>query len=317
MTRVRAFAERDYAAFTRMWRICEREAIEPEELRARDARWDSSRYDKLRVVAVDEEDVPLAYGEIYHEPTRFEPLRYFVRMGTEPRLRRKGMGAAVWDRLAAELAERRARVACLWADDHTACVEFMAARGFREVVRSYAMVRATSTAPVLTGATAVALERSGIRITSLAELMRSDPRAVEKAHRAYFATRLDQPSLGPVTESPAAAWRAEHVDAPDALLDAYFVALDGADVVGQCCVHHGGADDVLVITVTGVLPSHRRRGIGRALKLRLHSWARANGYREVHTSVARENTAMARLNESLGYVIVASWGGYELVLATT
>ena len=41
---------------------------------------------------------------------------------------------------------------------------------------------------------------------------------------------------------------------------------------------------------------------------------RCGGYREIHTSNTRENVAMVKLNESLGYVIVESWGGYELAL---
>ena len=100
--RVRPFAaDRDYPAFSRIHSISEGMRVTPEEARAEDARWDWS-YEKVRVVAVDEEDVPLGYGEIYHEPARFEPRRYFVRLAVEPRVRRRGIGAAIWDHLAAE-----------------------------------------------------------------------------------------------------------------------------------------------------------------------------------------------------------------------
>jgi ribosomal protein S18 acetylase RimI-like enzyme len=94
-TRVRAFAERDYVAFTRIWRICEGEDVSVDELRARDARWDPSRFEKVRVVAVDEEDAPLGYGQIYHEPSRFDPRRYFVDLGVDPTRRRHGIGGAM------------------------------------------------------------------------------------------------------------------------------------------------------------------------------------------------------------------------------
>jgi len=76
---------------------------------------------------------------------------------------------------------------------------------------------------------------------------------------------------------------------------------------------HPSADEVLRILITGVLPEYRRRGIARVLKLRVHAWARAHGYREIHTSTA--NAAAVALNISLGYAIVGSWGGYELRLA--
>jgi hypothetical protein len=48
------------------------------------------------------------------------------------------------------------------------------------------------------------------------------------------------------------------------------------------------------------------------LKLRVHAWARANGYREIHTSTA--DNAVVALNIALGYAIVGSLGGYELAI---
>ena len=75
-----------------------------------------------------------------------------------------------------------------------------------------------------------------------------------------------------------------------------------------------GTVDCLRIGITGVLPEFRRRGIGRALKLRVHAWAKAHAFREIRTSNTRPNVAMLSLNESLGYVIVESWAGYELAL---
>lgn len=316
--RVRPFADRDYVAFSRIHSLAEGIRLVSEDARAVDARWDWSRYERVRVVAVDEEDAPIGYGEIYHEPARFEPRRYFVRLAVEPRLRRRGVGAAIWGQLAAELAERDAVVADLWARDHTACVDFITKRGFREVVRAYRQVRAVATAPLPTPATRERLSTSGVRIASLAELALSDDAAPAKAHELHSASRLDQPSLGPVTAVPFETWKAYNVDDPLALPRAYFVAVAEGTYVGQCTGRRvATADDVLEIGVTGVRPEHRRRGVGRALKLELHAYARANGFREIHTSTARENVAMVELNTSLGYAIVESWGGYELAIPSS
>jgi ribosomal protein S18 acetylase RimI-like enzyme len=312
--RVRPFADRDYAAVTRIRRIAEGEPIEVDELRRADARWDHSRYEKVRVVAADEEDAPLGYGEIHHEPTRFEPERYFLRIAVDPTKRRRGIGASVWTQLHAELVERRAGVTGLWARDHTACVDFIVRRGFREVTRLYSLVRAVATAPLPTPALEERLAASGVRISSLAELVRDDPAAYAKAYELFYASWLDQPALGRLTRVPFAEWRADRVDDPAALLDAYFIATSGRDFVGQCAGQRSRSEDVLDVGSTGVLPEYRRRGIGRALKLRLHAYARAHGYRELHTANVRHNKAMLDLNDSLGYVIVESLGGYELAL---
>ena len=74
MTRVRLFADRDYPAYVRIKRLAEQRDISVAEARDQDGRWDHSRYERIRVVAVDEEDAPVGYGEIYHEPTRLDYL---------------------------------------------------------------------------------------------------------------------------------------------------------------------------------------------------------------------------------------------------
>jgi mycothiol synthase len=311
-SRVRLFADRDYPAFVRIKRLAEQRDISVALAREEDGLWDHSRYEQVRVVAVDEEDAPLGYGEIYHEPSRFDPRRYFVRLAVDPRLRRRGIGAAMWTHLRAELDERSAKIACLWADDGTACREFIVRRGFIEVVRSYEQVVALATAPLQLAAAEEAVRGQGIRVETLSDLRaREGDKALEQIHDLYTASRVDQPTLGEVTARPFEDWRREVFDELHGLPDAYFVASGGDRLIGCSAVHASG-EDVLRILITGVLPEYRRRGIARLLKLRVHAWARAHGYREIHTSTA--NVAVVALNTALGYAIVGSWGGYELAI---
>ena len=310
--RVRLFADRDYAAFVRIKRLAEQRDISIASAREDDGRWNHARYEQVRVVAVDEEDAPVGYGEIYHEPTRFDPRRYFLRLAVDPRLRRQGIGGAMWTQLRAELDERSAKIACLWADDGTACREFIVRRGFVEVVRSYEQVLALARAPLPLAAAAKAVSERGIRVETLAELRaRHGDESLGRIHELYTASRIDQPTLGTVTARPFEEWRREVFDELHGLPDAYFVASRGERLVG-CSGVHASSEDVLRILITGVLPEYRRQGIARLLKLRVHAWARAHGYREIHTSTA--NVAVVALNTALGYAIVGSWGGYELAI---
>jgi GNAT superfamily N-acetyltransferase len=312
--RVRLFADGDYPAFARIKTLAEGRRFSTADVRAEDLRWDHARYEKVRVVAADEEDAPLAYGEIYHEPSRFEPRRYFLRLGVDGPRRRQGIGRAIWDRLAAELDERAAIVCGLWTGDRTACQAFIQKRGFVEVVRAYEQVIALARAPLPLRA-AEARVGSGIALRTLADLVAERGRpAVVEAYDLHTAARLDQPTLGPVTAQPLADWLVYNVEAPEALTDAYFIALDGERFVG-CSSVRRRSEDQLEIGITAVLPAYRRRGIARLLKLRVHEWGRRNGYVEIHTSTTGPNVGMLRLNESLGYVVVGSWGGYELLLS--
>src|SRR5438093_1527525 len=273
--RGRPFGQSDYAAFARIKSLAEGRRLSVDDLQAEDRRWDHAHYEKVRVVAADEENAPLGYGEIYHEPTRFEPRRYFLRLGVDGPRRRQGIGAALWEHLAAELDERDARVCALWTGDRTACQAFIEKRTLAEL-----------------------RERDG------------DP-ALVAAYQLHTAARLDQPTLGPVTAPPFVDWLVYNVEAAAALPDAYFIAVDGDRFVG-CSSVRRSSEDQLEIGITAVLPAYRRRGIARLLKLRVHDWARRNGYREIHTSTTGPNVGILRLNESLGYVVVGSWGGYEL-----
>jgi mycothiol synthase len=310
--RVRLFADRDYSAFVRIRRLAEQRDISVAMAREQDGHWDHSRYEQVRVVAVDEEDAPLGYGEIHHEPSRFDPRRYFVRLAVDPRLRRQGIGAAIWTQLRAELEERSAKLACLWTDDGTACRQFMVRRGFVEVVRSYEQVLALARAPLHLAAAEERVTARGIRVETLNELRsREGDQSLKRIHELYTVSRVDQPTLGIVTARPFEDWRREVFDELGALPDAYFIASDGERLVGCTGVHPSG-EDVLRILITGVLPEYRRLGIARVLKLRMQAWARTHRYREIHTSTA--SAAAVALNTALGYAIVGSWGGYELAI---
>src|SRR5205823_14342758 len=93
--------------------------------------------------------------------------------------------------------------------------------------------------------------------------------------------------------------------------DTSFLAVECHRFVGMSSERRS-SEDQPEIGLHADLPDYRRHGIARLVKLRVHDWARRNGYREIHTSTTGPNVGILRLNESLGYVVVGSWGGYEL-----
>ncbi len=309
--RVRPFADADYTAYARIARLHRSGTGDPAAARADDAMRDP-RYDHVRLVAVDEEDAPIGYGSIYHEPTRYDSRRYVLDLGVDTTKRRRGVGAALWDGLRLELAARSAEVVGLWTGDATACNAFIVKRGFVEVARANQQVRAVASAPLPTRAVEERVTGTGIRITTLAALRNAlGDRGLEAVWELHTAIRSEDVTLGRAMPDPFVDWLAQSVTGEAALPDAHFVALDGGRYVGASAARRDG-DDTLRMAITGVLPPYRRRGIGRLLKLRVHAWARANGFSEIHTTVTKDNAAMLALNDGLGYPIVSSWGGYEL-----
>ena len=107
----------------------------------------------------------------------------------------------------------------------------------------------------------------GIEIRSVVELQ-TDPGRERKLYELGWAIEQDIPSSEPAVrdafEEFQKVWERSNF-----VQDACFVALDKGEYVGMTELWSNQADpDLFDIGVTGVLRSHRRRGIATALKLR-------------------------------------------------
>ena len=93
--------------------------------------------------------------------------------------------------------------------------------------------------------------------------------------------------------------------------DAWFVALDKGEYVGMTELWSNQADpDLFDIGATGVLRSHRRRGIATALKLRGIEFAQKKGIRELRTWNASNGGAILEVNRGLGLMRRPAHIGY-------
>ena len=79
------------------------------------------------------------------------------------------------------------------------------------------------------------------------------------------------------------------------------MVLDGEELVGLCWHVAGAREDELETCVSGVLRSHRRRGIAMAVKARALADARERGYRTIRTRNEKNNIGMLTVNHRLGY----------------
>jgi GNAT superfamily N-acetyltransferase len=117
---------------------------------------------------------------------------------------------------------------------------------------------------------------------------------LEDAHRLYAEGVEDIPSPEPL-ESSFEKWRTKAQAAPLVL-----VAREAGRIVGYAELGRR-SDDALDHELTAVARTHRRRGIGRALKQTQIAWATEHRYRRLTTETHWANEATRRLNESLGY----------------
>jgi GNAT superfamily N-acetyltransferase len=151
-------------------------------------------------------------------------------------------------------------------------------------------------------------EAAGVRITTLADLLRTDSDAVRKAYALHAETRLDVPNLDAPTPSPFERFEEEALRSPWALPEAYFIAIRDGRYVGESALATEGADPAVIHQqLTGVLRDERGKGIAMALKLRAVAYAKERGFREIRTWNASDNRPMLAINEALGFTKQPAW----------
>ena len=224
-------------------------------------------------------------------------------VGVVPWARRRGLGTA----LLAEV-ERLARgngAAALrgrWvAESDAPALAFLARHGFRERERAWpSTLDLAAFDPALHAGAEGRLAAEGIAFTTLAAEGTADD-VLRRACALHNACVKDIPRIDPHEDVSFEAWRTWMLDSPNAMPEAFFLAVDGGAYVGMCVLDRSGPAGSVHQGFTGALPSHRGRGIARALKLRAIAHARDAGFHAIRTRQHAANAPMLHLNARLGF----------------
>jgi GNAT superfamily N-acetyltransferase len=245
----------------------------------------------------------------------FIPTKYRVDVTVLPDLRGRGYGTALYDELASAVAERGATALGSAAKESMADgVRFLTKRGYREVKRDWEsrlFVKGFDFARFTTADDRVATQ--GIRITTLADEMQRDPGALQKAFELNEDCRMDVPSVDPPTRHTFDEFRRDDIDAPNALLDAFFIAIDkDGRYLGVSNMFRSLDDPTFVWQgITGVRRDARGKGIAMALKLRTVRYAIDKGLEHIKTWNDVHNRPMLSINEAMGFAKQPAWISYE------
>ncbi len=250
-------------------------------------------------------------GMFFQSGYEYAPGRFRVWVGVRPEARRRGIGAALFDRALAGLAPHAPQVlrAQVRADQR-AGLAFLARHGFQEVMRqqeSVLDVAAFDPAPYAGLDERLAAE--GITIRTLAEL-ESDAERDRKLYDLEWALFQDTPGVDTSTRRPFDEWVANEINNPRLPHDGYFIALDGSRYIGLTHFWDRSAAQgptAFAIGLTAVLPDYRRRGIATALKVRSIRYAQAVGCPTIRTASEEHNAPMLTLNTRLGFIRLPAW----------
>jgi GNAT superfamily N-acetyltransferase len=234
--------------------------------------------------------------------------KLLVYVQVDPAQHGRGIGAALFDAMMERLSEYDpAILQSFTREDHEAGIAFLKQRGFRVSMKEQDSELDLSTFEPAKFADAVAKVRElGIEIVPASELSKRDHDWMEKTWELHGEIIPDVPDDDTLVNMPFEEF-AKTFDHPDYLPDGYFLALDGDRYIGMSSIWNRRAKKGEVYTrLTGVIRSHRRRGIATALKVRAHEFAKSTGAKVIVTD-NEENNPMYGLNVQLGFTPTKAW----------
>jgi mycothiol synthase len=275
-----------------------------EEERERDKRCLQAHW-----LAVGESGETVGMAMYSQNPWIYDPQRFNISVKVSPLYEGQGIGTSLYDHLMNELAVFEPKDLHVDVrEDKTRAVRFAESRGFREEMKEWESrlnVRAFDPSPWK-----AARERptqSGILLRSYAELA-DDPDRARKLHALESETFLDIPTTVPLTPVPFETFERVVLQSSSFLSEGFQIAIEETTgkYVGSTALYRKEGD-YLETGLTGVLRSHRRRGIALALKLCAIDYARSAGISEIRTGNATTNRPMLAINEALGFVKQPVW----------
>lgn len=300
---VRQATPRDYDAIAHIHSTVWHEFPETaSELRHGDeTRSETVRHDRF-IAEVDGKPVAVAeYGQHLGE---YDPRKFDLHIAVLPEFQGRGYGAAMYEHLFTALRPFAPHTFTAYTfSDRERAVRFLAERGFDIVqIEQTSKLDPRTFDPVQYTDGVAKIAAQGIMIRPYAAWKETVPDLPERLHELHWTIEGDVPHTGERTRLPLAEF-VKRFDEPRFLPDGAFYAFDTAtdEFVGMSLLWGNGTNSELHTGTTGVLRSHRKRGIATALKVHALKFAKNRGAEAVWTSNEVSNTGMLGINARFGF----------------
>lgn len=309
-------SKQEYEGLAKLLRTVspERRPESAEELSQEDSDWPAESLHE-RVAAYSQDRKMVAIGTCYQAYWQDSPSTIYLRFNIDPDHEKSQLLPLLYQGIRGLLAHRKREFRRLVSgarEDDSERVQFLLGQGFREEMRSpsSALQVVKFDGSACDGAYE-RLAQSGIRLITLAQLYGEEPEWKRKLRDLRWEIVQDVPSTEPFAEPTVEEF--EEMVLKDPALDekAFFIALsaDGTFIGMSNLWRNDPTGKRLDTGLTGVIRSHRRRGIATALKMRTIQYAQTCGAETIETS-NEEGSPMLALNLKLGFEPKPAWVDY-------
>jgi len=272
---------------------------------------DKTKYLQRRFECIDQNNNQiLGFGEVSHAIDMYHPRKFMVNLLVDPPQQGKGIGRAIYERIANELSDLSAIVAwSLNRENLPVRIEFFKKRGFSEKQKLWeSRLDLTTADPSRYRQYLDNASKQGITFTTLAEEQRKGPEALKKIHELVQLIMADMPREAPFTPVSYQQWEALALRNPRFIPEGFMIAKDGPNYIGLSNVLRNETNPQLLNQDdTGVIREYRGRGIAIALKLKITEYAQENGYTTIRTWNDSHNAPMLAVNTKLGFKRQVGW----------
>lgn len=254
-------------------------------------------------VSIDESGSVCGYAMISQNHHEYTEGKYDIELVVTPEKRGNGIGTTLYHQLyASAIAQCAIGVRCYVDTADHAGADWASARGFERTLVCCDVVLDVQACQLPSQSELDDIANNlGIRVSTFAAEMQTDPDAPRKFHALSSEIRRDIPGPDVLEDVPFEQF-VKSLDSQNRLLDAHFVAIRGDEWIAMSTLWRRGADDVLQTGATGVVRSERGKGIAKLLKYHAVNYAKRRGAPQIITDNAEQNAPMRAINQQLGFV---------------